>query len=101
MSEENRQAGWRCHGQCVAKWQYLKATLRFDVEAVNDLDDEELDHLFVHECCHALVNEMREWDGEHGIDHEERVVTMLTNAFGWMWQAGRDAGRAEKKRNRK
>ena len=32
------------------------------------------------ELCHALVNEMR----EQGIDHEERVVTMLSKAFMWV-----------------
>jgi hypothetical protein len=60
-------------------WRYMTATIAVNVPAVARLSDDELERTVVHELCHALVNEMR----ETGIDHEERVVTMLTKAFLW------------------
>lgn len=66
---------------CVyADWRYATATIYVNVEALARVDDRELEQSIVHELCHALVNEMR----KKGIDHEERVVTMLSKAFMWV-----------------
>jgi len=62
-----------------ADWRYLSASIAVNVKAVARLDDDELERAVVHELIHVLVNEMR----EPGIDHEERVVTMLSKAFFW------------------
>jgi hypothetical protein len=62
-----------------ADWRYMTADLSVNVPAVARLDDQELERAVVHELVHILVNEMR----AQGIDHEERVATMLTQAFLW------------------
>lgn len=67
-----------------ADWRYMRATVYVNVPALARMSDDELERSVVHELCHALVNEMR----EQGIDHEERVVTMLSKAF--MWTRGAD-----------
>jgi hypothetical protein len=61
------------------KWQYASASIDVNVPAFAGLDQNKIERIVVHECCHILVNEMRE--GE--IHHEERVVTQLTKAFFW------------------
>ncbi len=61
-------------------WRYMTATVAVNVPAVARLTDTQLERAVVHEFVHVLVNEMR----EKGIDHEERVVTMLTKAFFWV-----------------
>lgn len=65
-------------------WEYLKATMRVNVEAVSKLDDEQLDELIIHELLHAVVNEMRNYSADDGIYHEERVVSTLTSVIGWV-----------------
>lgn len=78
-------------------WEYVTATLAFNMRKVADLDDDELENVFVHECCHILIHEMREWcptqnlpseASQAAMMHEERVVCMLTKAFLWTRKAG-------------
>ena len=65
-------------GVCTTDWQYRRASLTFDTEATRDLDDAKLERVFVHECCHVLLNEMRQWkDADDARDHEERVAETL------------------------
>ncbi len=72
--------------------------------AVADLPDEELERVFVHECCHVLVAEMREWGPgdmtqaacEISLKHEERVVCGLTSAFLWTRKDGAGKLRASR-----
>jgi hypothetical protein len=58
-----------------------------------------LERIFVHECCHAIVNEMREWsvghEGNGVMGHEERVVSHLANAFLWTYMQGWNDGKAD------
>jgi hypothetical protein len=61
------------------KWQYASASIDINVPAFAGLDQDKIERIVVHECCHILVNEMREGD----LHHEERVVTQLTKAFFW------------------
>ncbi len=58
-------------------WEYKRATLKFNLKAVADMSDTELERVYIHEVMHVIVNEMREEDEKH----EERVCTMLANAF--------------------
>src|SRR6266704_788775 len=87
---------WVCNAKCTAKWEYLRATLAFSMPNIADHDDQELERIFVHECCHALVNEMRMWgppklseqELDEAMKHEERVVCALTAAFLWTRKDG-------------
>lgn len=101
-SPESRDDGRTCVAQAMVDWEYLNATITFDMQAVaNETDDDDLEYYFVHECCHILVNEMRMWgnadmpEGKHdeAMHHEERVVTQMAHAFIWTYRAGRDAGK--------
>ncbi len=60
-------------------WIYGTAVINLNVPALRGLSQREIERVIVHECCHILVNEMREGEAHH----EERVVTGLTKAFLW------------------
>lgn len=66
-------------GKTHVNWQYGLATVYFNVPAFDEMKDEDIEEVVVHELVHILVNEMREPD----MHHEERVVTGLTKAFLW------------------
>lgn len=55
------------------QWAYRQATITWDMEAVSNQTDEELERVFVHEIMHIHLNEMR----EEGLAHEERVASTL------------------------
>jgi hypothetical protein len=63
-----------------ADWRYMRAYIAVNVPAFDGIGEEKIERAIVHELCHVLVNEARAGD----IDHEERVVTALTNAFFWV-----------------
>lgn len=71
------------NAECSADWRYLRATVRFNIPACSELNDEKLEGIVVHELLHCVVNEMREKE----IKHEERVVSSLQRAMCWL--AGR------------
>ena len=62
-----------------ADWRYTTCTIGVNLPEMKKMIKYDAEKVIIHELCHALVCEMR----EDGIDHEERVVTMLTNAFVW------------------
>lgn len=85
-------------------WQYSNACISFNYEKIwrQELNDEELERMVRHELCHCLVHEMREWCQTESLPfeaqtaamkHEERVVTHLEKAFGWVWNSAFEAGR--------
>lgn len=80
-------------------WQYLRAGITFYLPLTTNLKDDELDSVCCHECCHILVNILRGKD--FSIDHEELACTMLENAFGWTFEAGRQAGVKEARREKR
>lgn len=82
-------------GLATVRWQYRRATLSFSIPACMDMDDDELETLFVHECGHVLVNEMRDDKPGRGIPHEERVVTTLERVFRSTYAAGLERGKRE------
>lgn len=104
ISSGDAAAGWQCNAKAEAKWEYLSATVSFNLPAIEGADDEELERIVVHEFCHVLVHEMREWAPEEvsrdrsdvGIKHEERVVTALTSAFLWVRKSGEGKLKARK-----
>jgi hypothetical protein len=99
------------NGRCavaetMVDWHYLLATITFNIPAVAEQADDELETMFVHECCHILVNEMRMWapknidadKNDEAMHHEERVASTLANAFIWTREAGaRDVKSKRKK----
>lgn len=71
-------------------WQYCQAVVRWNVAKVVNETDEDLDYFVRHELAHILVREMREWgdtNSDNKIAHEERVCTMLAQAFDSIWKA--------------
>lgn len=66
-------------------WQYQTATITFYPKNMKHMTADEIEKLVVHELMHVFLNEMR----EEGIDHEERVATMLSKAFIWTREAVR------------
>lgn len=84
-------------GKASVQWEYLTATLSFNLNKIAQKDDDDLEYCFVHECCHVLVHEMREWcqtahldsdRQEAAMNHEERVVTQMAKAYVWVRRAG-------------
>lgn len=87
--------GSRIAGAAEVDWRYLEATLHFSTPVTRDNSADEIDSIVVHELVHVFVNEMR----EEGLDHEERVVSTLTNAIRFSYDAGQqDARRARSRR---
>lgn len=101
--------GRTCLAQTLVDWEYLKATVTFDMQCIADESDEDLEETFVHECMHIFVHEMRMWAGpevtvekqEEAMKHEERVVTQLANAVIWTRQTGFDEGKKTPRTNKK
>lgn len=89
--QEESGAVWDCMATASAKWEYLSATVRFNMPTLMDCSDESLEKTILHELCHILVREMREWSPEDvsqerivmGRRAEERVVCTLARAFLW------------------
>src|SRR5712691_10117518 len=80
-------------------WEYLDATITFHMPELVDDDDAELERTFVHECCHILVAEMRDYSETRNGKHEERAVTGLTKAFQWVYDLAYNAGKARPKKD--
>ena len=71
---------------CWSDWRYGHAKITWNIPAVRDISDKELETAFVHECMHIFLNEMR-WTADNSsdsMDHEERVASTLTKAFLWL-----------------
>lgn len=89
-----------CLGEAHAYWQYLEATVKFNMPDLMDKPDEELEKIVLHELVHILVWETREWApetvtaerNEMGMKAEDRVVSTLTNAFLWTRAYARKEG---------
>lgn len=74
----------------ITRWMSKLTTLEVDVSICRKRTEEELSEDILHELLHVVVNEMR-WDTNrapdrgHGCacehDHEERIVTQLTNTI--------------------
>lgn len=80
--------GYEIGAKVTTSWQYKMMNLEFNLQSTINASISEVEKIVVHELCHAVVNEMREWCGENrsadegsesAIAHEERVVTELTN----------------------
>ena len=77
-------------------WQYLDYKITFYLKSFVDKDDEEVEKVVIHEMCHVLVSEMR----ENTTNHEERVVSNLTNVMRWVYEEGQKS-KSRSKHNKK
>lgn len=98
-ADGDRDDGRCCVAYTTVDWHYLLGTITFNMQAVAEQSDGDLENQFVHECCHILINEMRMWgDHDKAIKHEERVATTLASAFIWTKEAGKDEARPKRKK---
>lgn len=67
-------------GRTYVDWKYMSANVYLNIPSMLNMTHNQIERIIVHELLHILVNEMR----EDGIDHEERVVTLLTKAVFWI-----------------
>lgn len=85
----------RIVARTFVSWEYMEATIQFCLLECANFNDDELETMFVHECCHILVNEMRyvtDCECENfNVRHEERVVTQLAKAFIWVRDAAKES----------
>lgn len=86
--ESNGHVNFTPLARTSASWEYMIATISFNLVGIADIDDEALERVVVHEMCHVLVREMRDDYGGHATHdtpaHEERVVSSLAQAFIWV-----------------
>lgn len=83
-----------------ADWRYLHATITWNIPVVAEQSDDELEYIFVHECCHILLNETRDLinkdqlrnDRDDWHAHEERVVSTVAQAFIWTRDMAKEPG---------
>jgi hypothetical protein len=61
-------------------WRYMEAAITFLLPEVAQLDDEQLEHMFLHELMHVYLDEMRCCDKQDG-GHEERVASWLASSL--------------------
>lgn len=86
---------YSCLAHTAVQWPYLIATLTFHLPGITEKSDKDLEAAVVHELCHVFVNEMRCADEKHpddllrhNLEHEERVVSSLAQAFLWVREEG-------------
>jgi len=73
-----------CAAQVDCEWGYKKVAIKLHGPFAAQATDERMEYHLVHELCHGMVNEMRQfaestWDD--AMRHEERVVDHLADAF--------------------
>lgn len=89
VAEHNEGVRFCIACRCHADWQYLEATIQVYLPELEDLTDERIERIMVHEFCHMLVNELRDVSDDW-LKHEERVCTTLATAFLWVRDAGKE-----------
>jgi hypothetical protein len=80
----------RALARCATNWQYLYAVFHWNLPLVQDENDKGLETIFVHECMHVFLHELRH-ETDDWLDHEERVAQMLAKAIIWVRNSEREA----------
>ena len=75
-----------------ADWRYMEATISWNIPIIATFDDERLENVYLHECCHILINETRGPSLKAFMAHEERVCSLLAKSFIWVRDAARGKG---------
>ena len=81
----------------TVSWPYMEATIHWNLPLCAQVDDAELEKVFVHECMHVHLHEMRAittCECPYDLRHEERVAVSLQKVIQWVYEAGVDAGKA-------
>lgn len=63
-----------CAGKTSSRWEYSEATITFFLPVTCHMDDEDLEHMFVHELCHLPMSGMRIEDNDSSNKLFERAV---------------------------
>lgn len=73
-----------CGAEVKMRWEYMEADFTWYVPALQDLDDDELEEVVVHEFCHILIAPLMYDDSEHGRMVYERVTTTVQRAISYV-----------------
>lgn len=67
-------------GCCHSLWEYLDATLEFNLAELAENDDEQLESVVVHELLHIIVDELKTKKGspERVVSHLSRILMRLS-----------------------
>ena len=68
----------------TSSYPYKQAEITFYLPVLKEWGKARTEKAVIHELTHLLVAEMRDCDKD--LNHEERVVTDLTNAFKWTYE---------------
>lgn len=78
-------------GRTWVEWKYCTAYIEFYINNMAGFSEQKVEEVVVHELTHVLLNEMQ----KKGIDHEERVATMMRKAMIWTKYAYLHGGKSE------
>lgn len=87
FAESESASNYETKMQCEAQWKYSQACITVYVPAIAECSDDALEWLFLHECMHIFLAEMRVETSEQAVhqqEHEERVASSLASAFLWL-----------------
>jgi len=74
-----------CVEACTAaQYPYKSATVWFYLSSLFGKSDKDIENTVLHELIHILTDEMKDQDKD--LNHCERVITDLTNAFLWTYK---------------
>lgn len=77
----------------TAAWDYMEATVKFDLARVAVMPDDELDRLVIHEMAHILTAPLVEASSRAVLQsRKEHATTMAQHAIYAAYVAGREAG---------
>lgn len=64
-------------------WQYRAATITFNLPAVEQLTDERLEEMVVHELSHLLIGSIRDYSNDAQRQMTEFAVTNIARSLVW------------------
>lgn len=76
-------------GETHADWKYSHATITFYLPVTVNMDDEELEHTFVHELCHLPMSGMVFPDNDQAQAIFEKTVDDYAKHIIWAYEAGK------------
>lgn len=83
-SRERQPGNDDCGAETHAEWKYSHGTITFYLPVLKELDDEELEHTFVHELCHLTASGWPDFeDTRSGNMMFERVVDDFAKHLIW------------------
>lgn len=81
-------------------WKYRTATITFYLPKIAESSDTEVENVVVHELCHVLLSPISVNMVDLNEDYQQQVMEfnteLVAQAFGWVYQAGRDSRKENK-----